>query len=310
MTEIPPNSPITILLVEDDPGDVLMTREALAESKLLNTLHVLSDGREAIDYLQAAAAGTEPRPDLVLLDLNLPESTGGRCSSTSRAMPSCACIPVVILTTSSAEEDIAWSYDLHANAYVTKPVDFEQFMDVVRKGPTSLFISIVRRAGDPTRPPSGRVDRGLAARVAKSADAEGLNPSGASERAGSNPAPGTRSGDLDEHRRVIGELPAGSVSDHAARQSRIPSAVVDRRVRRHHPWGRRRDAGAVVSGLGIFGKLTRHTGHHTTVGGRDGSHAGGGAARHPHARSRPAHRCHGLSRLDPRRRRGARRDAR
>ena len=145
MTEIPPSSPITILLVEDDPGDVLMTREALAESKLLNTLHVLSDGREAIDYLQAAAAGTEPRPDLVLLDLNLPRVDGREVLQYIKSDAQLRRIPDELLTTSSAEEDIARSYDLHANAYVTKPVDFEQFMDVVRKV-DEFFISIVRRA--------------------------------------------------------------------------------------------------------------------------------------------------------------------
>jgi CheY-like chemotaxis protein len=144
MNEITPASPINILLVEDDPGDVLMTREALAESKLLNDLQVVSDGREAIDHLQATAAGTKPRPDLVLLDLNLPKVDGREVLEFIKGDTQLRRIPVVILTTSSAEEDIVRSYDLHANAYVTKPVDFEQFMNVVKKV-DEFFISVVRR---------------------------------------------------------------------------------------------------------------------------------------------------------------------
>jgi two-component system response regulator len=146
VNEITPMSPITILLVEDDPGDVLMTREALAESKLLNDLHVASDGREAIDFLDASGPnGTKPRPDLILLDLNLPRIDGREVLAYIKGNERLRRIPVVILTTSSAEEDIVRSYDLHANAYVTKPVDFEQFMTVVRKV-DEFFISVVRRA--------------------------------------------------------------------------------------------------------------------------------------------------------------------
>jgi len=145
MSETGPNSPISILLVEDDPGDVLMTREALAESKLLNELHVVSDGREAIDYLGEVAGGNRIKPDLVLLDLNLPRIDGREVLRFIKGDDHLRRIPVVVLTTSSAEEDIARSYDLHANAYVTKPVDFEQFMSVVRKV-DEFFITIVRRA--------------------------------------------------------------------------------------------------------------------------------------------------------------------
>jgi CheY-like chemotaxis protein len=147
MNEITPGSAIQILLVEDDPGDVLMTREALAESKLINDLVVLADGREAIDYLKAAAEGTKTRPDLVLLDLNLPRVDGREVLQFIKGDERLRRIPVVILTTSSAEEDIVRSYDLYANAYVTKPVDFEQFMGVVRKV-DEFFISVVRRAGN------------------------------------------------------------------------------------------------------------------------------------------------------------------
>jgi CheY-like chemotaxis protein len=145
MNEITPGSAINILLVEDDPGDVLMTREALGESKLLNELKVVSDGREAIDHLTLAAAGSQPRPDLILLDLNLPRVDGREVLEFIKGDERLRRIPVVILTTSSAEEDIVRSYDLHANAYVTKPVDFEQFMDVIRKV-DEFFISVVRRA--------------------------------------------------------------------------------------------------------------------------------------------------------------------
>jgi CheY-like chemotaxis protein len=145
MNEITPGSAINILLVEDDPGDVLMTREALGESKLLNELKVVSDGREAIDHLTLAAAGSQPRPDLILLDLNLPRVDGREVLEFIKGDANLRRIPVVILTTSSAEEDIVRSYDLHANAYVTKPVDFEQFMDVIRKV-DEFFISVVRRA--------------------------------------------------------------------------------------------------------------------------------------------------------------------
>jgi two-component system response regulator len=144
MNEIAPGAAIQILLVEDDAGDVLMTREALAESKLLNELHVVSDGREAIDFLTAAAEGRGVRPDLVLLDLNLPRIDGREVLQFVKGDERLRRIPVVILTTSSAEEDIIRSYDLHANAYVTKPVDFEQFMDVVRKV-DEFFVTIVRR---------------------------------------------------------------------------------------------------------------------------------------------------------------------
>lgn len=146
MSTSPPSTPITVLLVEDDPGDVLMTREALADSKLLNELAVASDGEGAIEYLRSAAeTGTPKKPDLILLDLNLPRVDGRDVLKFVKSHERLRRIPVVILTTSSSEEDIARSYDLHANAYVTKPVDFEQFMEVVRKV-DDFFITVVSRA--------------------------------------------------------------------------------------------------------------------------------------------------------------------
>jgi two-component system response regulator len=137
--------PITILLVEDDAGDILMTREALAESKVLNDLRVVNDGREAIDYLDHPDDDESPRPDLILLDLNLPRIDGREVLAYVKGHERLRRIPVVVLTTSQAEEDIVRSYDLHANAYITKPVDFDQFMRVIRKV-DEFFVSVVRRA--------------------------------------------------------------------------------------------------------------------------------------------------------------------
>lgn len=126
--------PIDILLVEDDPGDVLMTREAFEHQKIRNALHVASDGAEALEFLNRKGRfRTAPRPGLILLDLNLPRKDGREVLGEIKRDPDLRTIPVVVLTTSEAEEDIARSYDLHANAYVTKPVDFEKFVEVVRK---------------------------------------------------------------------------------------------------------------------------------------------------------------------------------
>jgi CheY-like chemotaxis protein len=126
--------PIDILLVEDDPGDVLMTREAFEHHKIRNTLHVVSDGVEALQFLKREGPfGEAPRPGLVLLDLNLPRKDGREVLGEIKQDPRLRTIPVVVLTTSEADEDILRSYDLHANAYVTKPVDFEKFVEVVRK---------------------------------------------------------------------------------------------------------------------------------------------------------------------------------
>jgi two-component system, chemotaxis family, response regulator Rcp1 len=127
------SSAIEILLVEDNPADVRLTQEALRESKLSNRLHAVGDGEQALRFLRREGEHAEsPRPDLVLLDLNLPRLSGREVLAQVKADPDLRRIPVVVLTTSEAEEDIVRSYDLHANAYVRKPVDFHQFTDVVR----------------------------------------------------------------------------------------------------------------------------------------------------------------------------------
>jgi CheY-like chemotaxis protein len=139
--------PIEILLVEDDAGDELMTREALAGNRISSTLHVVRDGEEALDFLYGRGSHTRaPRPDLVLLDLNLPKYDGRQVLERIKTDPELALIPVVVLTTSSAEEDILRSYELHANAYVTKPVDLDRFLAAVRRI-DEFFITVVRLPG-------------------------------------------------------------------------------------------------------------------------------------------------------------------
>jgi CheY-like chemotaxis protein len=135
---------IDILLVEDDPGDELITREAFEHNKLQNRLHVAHDGEEGLDYLYRRGQFADaPRPDLILLDLNLPKYDGRQLLEKIKSDPDLARIPVVVLTTSSAEEDILRSYKLHANAYVTKPVDLDQFMKAVRQI-DEFFVQVVR----------------------------------------------------------------------------------------------------------------------------------------------------------------------
>ncbi|MEU2248409.1 response regulator [Streptomyces sp. NPDC019224] len=142
-----PVEPIEVLLVEDDPGDELMTREAFEDNKIRNTLHVVRDGEEALDFLYRRGAHAEaPRPDLILLDLNLPKYDGRQVLEQIKQDPELALIPVVVLTTSSAEEDILRSYKLHANAYVTKPVDLDQFIAAVRQI-DEFFVTVVRLPG-------------------------------------------------------------------------------------------------------------------------------------------------------------------
>ena len=136
--------PIEILLVEDDPGDTLITTEALSLSKLSNTLRTLSDGEQALAYLRGETEGAV-RPDLILLDLNLPRLSGTEVLREVKASPELRRIPVIVLTTSTAEEDILRSYDLHANAYIAKPVDFDRFVEVVLKI-DEFFVSVVRLA--------------------------------------------------------------------------------------------------------------------------------------------------------------------
>jgi chemotaxis family two-component system response regulator Rcp1 len=124
---------VEVLFVEDNPGDVRLTREALKEGKLRANLHVVGDGVEAMAFLRREGKyAAAPRPDLVLLDLNLPKKDGHEVLAEIKGDDSLKRIPVVILTTSRAEEDILKTYNLHANCYITKPVDLDQFMKVVQ----------------------------------------------------------------------------------------------------------------------------------------------------------------------------------
>jgi CheY-like chemotaxis protein len=139
-----PGQPIEVLLVEDDPGDVLLIREAFEFNKVHNNLNVVSDGEQALTYLRREGEWSEAmRPDLVLLDLNLPRKDGREVLAEAKGDPSLRAIPIVVLTTSEAEEDVLKSYELHANAYVTKPVDFERFVSIVRQI-DDFFVSVVR----------------------------------------------------------------------------------------------------------------------------------------------------------------------
>lgn len=135
---------ISVLLVEDDPGDVLLIREAFADYKVGNVLAAVSDGVEAMKFVRGEGeyAGVE-RPDLVLLDLNLPRKSGAEVLEEIKSDPCLSMIPVIVLTTSEAEEDVLRSYKMHANAYITKPVDFDRFRDIVHQI-DDFFIGIVK----------------------------------------------------------------------------------------------------------------------------------------------------------------------
>jgi CheY-like chemotaxis protein len=125
--------PVEILLVEDNPGDVRLTREALREGKVYNNLHWAKDGVEALEFLrQEGKYAAAPRPDIILLDLNLPKKDGREVLASIKNDDRFKQIPVVILTTSEAEEDVLRSYSLHANCYITKPVDLDKFIVVVQ----------------------------------------------------------------------------------------------------------------------------------------------------------------------------------
>jgi CheY-like chemotaxis protein len=125
--------PISILLVEDNPADVRLTREALKEGKVRNELNVVPDGVEALSYLRQEGKYRDARrPDLVLLDLNLPRMDGREVLREVKSDERLKTIPIVVLTTSAAEQDVARSYGLHANSYVTKPVDLDEFIAVIR----------------------------------------------------------------------------------------------------------------------------------------------------------------------------------
>ena len=140
--------PVEILLVEDNPADVRLTIEALREGKMKNRLTVVQDGEEALAFLHRKGKHADaPRPDMVLLDLNLPRIDGREVLARMKSDPSLRRIPVVILTTSKAEEDILRTYDLHANCYVTKPMDLDQFIAVV-KSIDDFWLTVVKLPGE------------------------------------------------------------------------------------------------------------------------------------------------------------------
>jgi CheY-like chemotaxis protein len=143
--------PIQVLLVEDSPGDVRLTREALKDAKVHISLHVAADGIEAMDFLERAGTHVHaPRPDLILLDLNLPRKDGREVLKEIKENPSFMSIPVVILTTSSSEADVLQSYNLHANCYISKPVDLDGFLKVIHSI-DNFWLSVVKLPhGPPT----------------------------------------------------------------------------------------------------------------------------------------------------------------
>ena len=136
--------PVDVLLVEDDEGDILITREAFEFHKIRNPLHVVTDGEQALQFVRRTGPFTDaPRPGLILLDVNLPRLSGLEVLAELKRDPELLLIPVVILTTSQAEEDILRSYELHANAYVSKPVDFEHFIEAIRQI-DDFFMTLVK----------------------------------------------------------------------------------------------------------------------------------------------------------------------
>jgi CheY-like chemotaxis protein len=143
--------PVDVLLVEDDEGDILMTKEAFEFHKIRNRLHVVTDGEQALHFLRRTGPFSgAPRPGLIMLDVNLPRLSGLEVLAELKRDPELLVIPVVMLTTSQAEEDILRSYRLHANAYVTKPVDFEQFIAAIRQI-DDFFLTLVQLPAAPGR---------------------------------------------------------------------------------------------------------------------------------------------------------------
>jgi two-component system, chemotaxis family, response regulator Rcp1 len=139
-----PSEPVQILLVEDSPGDIRLTREVLRDAKIANELHVVGDGDQAMAFLRREGDYAEmPRPDLILLDLNLPRKDGREVLAELKDEPDLHLIPVIVLTTSAAGEDVLRSYDLKAACYITKPIDLDEFIGVVRSI-ESFWLSIVR----------------------------------------------------------------------------------------------------------------------------------------------------------------------
>jgi CheY-like chemotaxis protein len=144
MSEFATLQVVDVLLVEDDPGDVLMTREAFEHFRIPNNLHVVGDGEQALQFVRRTGEFSDvPRPGLILLDLNLPRRNGLEVLAELRSDEDLLRIPVVVLTTSQADEDILRSYALHANAYISKPVDFERFIDVIRQI-DDFFLTLVK----------------------------------------------------------------------------------------------------------------------------------------------------------------------
>jgi chemotaxis family two-component system response regulator Rcp1 len=140
--------PVEILLIEDNPGDVRLMVEALKDAKVNNNLHVASNGETAMDFLRREGEYADvPVPDLVMLDLNLPKKDGREVLAEIKEDPDLKHIPVVVITTSAAEEDILKSYKLHANCYITKPVNFEQFMKVVHSI-EEFWLTVVKLPGN------------------------------------------------------------------------------------------------------------------------------------------------------------------
>ncbi len=148
MMDEPRGSAVEILLVEDNPGDVRLTQEALKESKVTNNLYIAGDGVEALAFLRKEGEYADmPHPDLILLDLNLPKKDGRELIEEIKSNEELKRIPVVVLTTSKAEEDIMQMYDRHANCYITKPIDFDQFIEVVRSI-ENFWLTIVKLPSD------------------------------------------------------------------------------------------------------------------------------------------------------------------
>ena len=144
MTELEAPRAVDVLLVEDDEGDVLMTREAFEYYKIRNRLHVVGDGKQALQFLRRTGPYTDaPRPGLILLDVNLPRLSGLEVLAELKQDEKLLTIPVIMLTTSRAEQDIVRSYSLHANAFITKPVNFEDFIDAIRQV-DAFFLTLVK----------------------------------------------------------------------------------------------------------------------------------------------------------------------
>jgi CheY-like chemotaxis protein len=144
MTERAALDLVDVLLVEDDPGDVLMTREAFEHYRIRNNLHVVSDGEQAMHFLRKTGAYADvPTPGLILLDLNLPRRNGLEVLAELKSDSDLLAIPVVVLTTSQAQEDVLRSYALHANAFISKPVDFEKFVGVIGQI-DDFFLTLVK----------------------------------------------------------------------------------------------------------------------------------------------------------------------